>query len=157
MVINFETRGKINHVRERGKIYIDLNSQAIVKIECSGNYVVPAFTKSVLFVLNIKFKNPTFETKSEFQMVDGKWYPKTIQNNINIKLVNWHLAKENEQSLFEVEQYFFVNDLKIDALAEIPSEKRFDSQKEMSKQVYNDTGLSWEGLNIIKKDELLEK
>lgn len=152
MVIDFETRGKVNNVREKGKIYIDLNSRAIVKIECSGNFILPAIIRPVLFVMNMRIKNPTFETKSEFQLVDGKWYPKNIQNNIDLKLINWHWFRKNDRSTFEAEQYFFVNDLKTIADAEIPAEKRFDPKKEMEKQVYNDNGLTWEGLNIIKPE-----
>jgi len=151
MVIDFESRGKVNHVREKGKIYIDLSSLAVVKIECSGNFIIPAIIKPILFVVNIRIKNPTFATKSEFQLVDGKWYPKSIENNVDLKMINWHWFRKNDRSTFEIEQYFFVNDLKTIAIAEVPPEKRFDSKKEMEKQVYNDNGLTWEGLNIIKK------
>jgi len=44
-----------------------------------------------------------------------------------------------------------VNELQTERPTEIPLEKRYDTKKEMEKQVYNDEGLTWEGLNIIKK------
>lgn len=151
MVIDFETRGKVNHVREKGKVYIDLKSLAIVKIECKGDFIIPAIIKPVFFFMSIGIKNPTYEKKSEFQEINGKWYPKNIQNTIDIKLSNKHLFKKDEYGDFEIEQFFTVNEFKTDSITEIPLAKRFIAGKDMEKQVYNDTGLTWEGLNIIKK------
>jgi len=151
MVIDFETRGKVNHVRESGKIYIDLNTQAIVRVECKGDFIIPAIIKPVLFVFNIRIKNPKYEKNSEFQQVNGKWYPKTIQNNIDLKLINWHWFRKNDRSNFEIEQFFAVNELQTDNISAIVAEKRFDTKKEIDKQIYNDVGITWEELNIIKK------
>ncbi len=151
MVIDFATKGKVNHVREIGKIYIDLNSQAIVRIECAGDFIIPGIIKPILFVFNIRIKNPKYEKNSEFQQVNGKWYPKNIQNTIDLKLINWHWFRKNDRSDFEIEQFFAVNELQTENLTDVALEKRYDTKKEIDKQMYNDKGLTWEGLNIIKK------
>lgn len=151
MVIDFSSRGKVNHVREEGKLYIDLVSLAIVKIEVSGALIIPAIVKPLFFFLSIGIKNPKFQKKSEFQLVDGKWHPKNIQNTIAIILTNNHLFRKDERSEFEIEQFFTVNALNTQNVSEIALEKRFKEGKEMQKQVFNDDGLKWEGLNIIKK------
>jgi len=57
MVIDFETRGKVNHVRESGKIYIDLNSQAIVKIECKGDFIIPGIINPYFLFLTSALKS----------------------------------------------------------------------------------------------------
>lgn len=87
----------------------------------------------------------------EFQEIKGKWYPKNIQNNITLKLTNRHWFKPDEHSDFEIEQMFTVNEISVEKIKSIPPSKRFDGNKEMKSQVYNDEALSWEGINIIKK------
>ena len=150
LVIDFASKGKVNYKREAGKIYIDLASLAIVKIECKGNFIIPAIVKPILFFLSFSIKNPTYEKTTEFQKANGKWYPKNIQNNIDLKLSNKHLFRKDERSDFEIEQFFTVNELKTENPQQIPETKRFVAKKEMEKQVFNDGGLTWEGLNIIK-------
>lgn len=151
LVIDFASKGKVNHLRESGKIYIDLNSQAIVKIEVAGDLIIPAIVRPILFFLSIGVKNPTYVKELEFQQVDGKWYPKNIHETMHIILTNNHLFRKDEYSDFEIEQFFTVNELKTNNVEIIPVEKRFKEGKDMDKQVHNDTNLSWEGLNIIKK------
>jgi len=151
LVIDFVSKGKVNYKRESGRIYLDANSLAIVKIECAGKFVIPAILKPFLFLMSIGVKNPTYVKTSEFQQVNGKWYPKNIQNNIDVILTNNHLFKKDERSLFEIEQFFTVTELKTNDATEVPLEKRYKEETDMDKQVFNDKGLTWEGLNIIKK------
>lgn len=151
MVINFSSKGKVEHVRESGKIYIDLKSFAIVKLESSGALVIPAIIQPILFMYGLGLRDPSFEKKLDFQEIKGKWYPKNIQNNITLKLTNRHWFKPDEHSDFEIEQVFTVNEISIEKIKSIAPAKRFNGNKEMKSQVYNDEGLSWEGINIIKK------
>lgn len=151
VVIDFISKGKVNFLKESGKVYIDLNSMAIVKIERQGAFIIPGIIKPILFFLSIGVKNPTYRMKSEFQSVNGKWYPKNIQNDIAVILTNNHLFRKDERSLFEIQQFFTANELRTEGVSEIPVEKRFDGDKDMQKQLYNDAGLSWDGTNIIKK------
>lgn len=151
MVIDFASRGKVNHLRNSGKIYIDLKTQAIVKIEVGGDMIVPTLAKTVLFFLSIGVKNPKYIKEVEFQQVNGKWYPKNIHVTINVIFTNNHLFKKDEYADFEIEQFFTVNELKTDNVNPVPVEKRYKEGKEMNTQVHNDSNLTWEGLNIIKK------
>jgi hypothetical protein len=151
MVIDFETKGKVNHVREAGKIYIDITSFAIVRLESTGGFIIPVIIKPILFFYGLGIEDPAYEKKSEFQQINGRWYPKNIQNNVDIKLTNRHWFKPNEHSDFEIEQFFTVSKTKTKDPSSVPPAKKFDAKKDMTKQVYNDDGLSWEGVNIIKK------
>jgi hypothetical protein len=151
IVIDFSTKGKVDHIRAAGRIYLDVASLAIVKIESKGDFIIPVIIKPILFLYGLGIENPSYEKNLEFQQVKGKWYPKNIQFNINVELVNRHWFKKNEHSLFEIEGAFIVNKTNVDNALQIPMAKRFNSKKDMKDQVFNDENISWEGLNIIKK------
>lgn len=151
MVIDFKSRGKVDHVREEGKIYIDIVNYAIVKVESTGDVIIPVIIRPILFLYGLGIENPTFQTTIEFQQVQKRWYPKNIQYNISINLTNKHWFKANEHSDFVIEGVYTVNKMKIDNVSPIPVAKRFNPNKEMKTQVFNDDGISWEGINIIKK------
>jgi hypothetical protein len=151
IVIEFDTKGKVDHVREAGRIYIDAASFAIVKLESKGDFVIPVIIKPILFFYGIGIGDPKYEKSLEFQQIKNKWYPKDIQFNIEVKLSNKHWFKPDEHSTFEIESVFTANKTKIDQPVSIPVAKRFKSNKDMKEQVYNDEGLTWEGINIIKK------
>lgn len=151
MVIDFASKGKVDHLRESGKIYLDTKSMAIIKFESSGELVIPVLIRPIIFLYGIGIGNPAYVKTIAFQEVNGKWYPQNFQYNIDIKLTNRHWFAPNEHSDFEIEQVFVVNKTKVDQATPIPANKRFDSKKDMPSQVFNDEGLSWEGLNIIKR------
>lgn len=151
MVIDFSSRGKVDHQRESGKIYIDLKSMAIVRFESSGELVIPALLRPIIFMYGIGIGNPAYVKSIAFQEVQGKWYPQNFQYNIDLRLTNRHWFAPNERSLFEIEQVYTVNTLRIHNAKPIPAAKQFKPDKEMASQVYNDEQLSWEGLNILKK------
>lgn len=151
MVIDFSTRGKVDHVRESGKIYIDLSTYAIVRLESKGDLVIPAVIQPILFLYGLGLRDPSFEKQIEYRQIKGKWYPANIQNNIVLKLTNRHWFRADEHSDFEIEQVFTVNETRIEKTQAIPVAKRFIANKEMQTQVYNDEGIRWEGINIIKK------
>lgn len=151
LVIEFDTKGKVEHVREEGRIYLDLATFAIVKFESKGDFVIPVILRPIIFMYGIGIDNPSYQKSIEFQQIKNKWYPKNIQFNIDIKLTNRHWFRANEHSNFEIESVFTVNRSRVGDASPIPAAKLFNAKKDMKTQVYNDEGLSWEGLNIIKK------
>ncbi len=151
MVIDFTSKGKVDHVRESGKIYIDMNSMAIIRHESNGELVIPAILQPIIFLYGIGVKNPDFTKEVVFQEINKKWYPQNIRYTIDIKLTNRHWFKANEHSNFEIEQAFAVNKTTVENIKPIPIDKRFDSKKEMGVQVQNSEGLTWDDMNIIKK------
>jgi len=151
MVINFKSKKKVEMTRESGKIYIDAASHAIVKIESAGDFIIPAIVKPFLLLYGIGIGDPTFEKKVEFQKINSFWYPKNIQSNIQIQLVNKHFFRKDEISNFDIESIYAVIKLNVDKPFSIPKTKRFVAEKEMEEQVYNDENLNWSKINIIKK------
>lgn len=151
MVIDFKSRGKVDHIRSKGRIYIDVATHAFVKIEYSGDFVIPVLLRPILFFAGFGIENPTFETMIEFQQVAARWYPKNIQYNVNINISKKHMFSANETSDFVIEGIYTVNKLSIDGVKPIPADKRFDSKKPLKGQVHNDDGITWDGINIIKR------
>jgi hypothetical protein len=151
MVINYKSKGKVDHARSNGKIFIDLNSYAIVKIERVGEFVIPLLIRPILFAKGLAIDNPIFSSSNEYQELEGRWYPKNIQFNLTASLIKKHWFDPNEQSDFEIESIFTVNKLKLKANTLIPVAKRYDSSKKMETQIFNDENLKWSEVNIIKK------
>lgn len=152
MIITFESKGKVEHVRESGKIYIDVASLAIVKVESSGSFVIPVLIKPIIFLYGIGIENPTYESKTEYRQINGKWYPSSTQNYIDIHLTNKHWFDPDEHSLFQIEQVFGVNKTQTESANPIPINKRFKAQnKDLNAQVHNDENLKWDEVNIIKR------
>lgn len=151
MVINFKSKGKVDHSHQVGKIYIDIASNAIVKVEESGDFVIPLALRPVLFLYGFSIDDPKYETVTVFQSVNNRWYPKNIQFNLSAELTKKHWFEDNEHSLFEVEGMFTVNKIKINGTAPIPKEKRFDAKKKIEPQVFNDEGIKWSEVNVIRK------
>lgn len=151
MVINYKSKGKVDHSRQVGKIYIDIASNAIVKIEEHGDFVIPLALRPVLFLYGFSIDDPKLDATTEFQSINNRWYPKNIQFNLSAEFTKKHWFDPNEHSFFVAEGMFIVNKIKINDSNAIPKEKRFDTKKSMETQVFNDEGLKWSDVNIIKK------
>jgi hypothetical protein len=157
LVIDFESKEKVDYIKQRGKIFINPNTHAIVRMEWNGNVFMPGIAKTIFFMLGIRIRKPGFDKKMEFQEVDGKWYPKNIQMVIHLLLIDKHMFRKDDRSQFDIEQFLTVNELKTTNPMPIPVEKQFKADKKMEGQIFNDEGLTWDGLNIIKPEATAEK
>ena len=149
ITINFKAKKKINFMKDEGKILIGKDNYAIVLVEATGKLSVPFAVKPILFVIGLKIGKPEFSKTISYQKYNGKWYSKLYRWDAKVNLSKRHTFKSNEHSKINIGQVFFIN--KIDSLSQtIAKDKRFDTQEDMEDQVYNDLGLSWQGMNVIK-------
>ena len=106
-------------------------------------------------IVTTSTSNPqSIPSKTQENVVDGeddKENQKNIQFNLSAEFTKKHWFDPNEHSFFVVEGMFIVNKIKINDSNAIPKEKRFDTKKSMETQVFNDEGLKWSDVNIIKK------
>jgi hypothetical protein len=151
MVINFKSKGKNDHVRESGKIYLDISTNAIVKTESKGEFSIPTVVRPVLFVMGLGIENPTWEGSREFQQVNNRWYPKNVEYTINLNVEKKRMFSANDNSNFIIEGIFTVNKLQLTGAKQIEVPKRYIASKNMEEQVHNEDGITWSGINIIKK------
>lgn len=151
MVIEFVSKGVVDHSRESGKIYIDRSTYAIARIESSGDFVIPVLIRPVIFMAGYGVNTPTFSRHVEFKQAGEKWYPMNTLTNINVELTRRHWFAKNEHSAFEIEQAFIVNRLDITTPSAVAADKRFKSDKPMKDQVKNDQQLTWDQVNVIRR------
>ncbi len=155
LVIDFETKRVVEHTRQKGKIFIDLKTDAIVAVEYSGALVIPAVVKPILLAFGLSIKDPRFDKKIRYQLVKDRWYPENFQWYVDLGIKKRYMFKSNEYSDFEAEQVLQVSNIKFSELEEIAEEKRFDSGEEMAKQQFNDEKLTWDKVNTLKPEKTL--
>ncbi len=149
VTINFRAKKTIDYIKDSGKILISKETYAIILIEAKGKAKIPVAVKPILFIIGLSITNPTFTKTVSYQKFQEKWYPSLFRWDANVKLKKRHMFKRNEHSAINIGQVFLIN--KIDSMANsIPESKRFESNEDMGDQVYNDMGMKWEGLNVIK-------
>ena len=151
MVINFKSKGKVDHLREIGKLYIERNSLAIVKIENSGDMIIPVLLRPVLFMYGLGVENPSYSKDVSFQHIGEFWYPQQIQFEAHIEVTKRRMFAKNDVSVFDVDQAYVVNKLRIEKAQAIPAEKRYKAGEDLQKQIHNDENLSWDKVNGIKR------
>ncbi len=149
VTIHYKAKKKIESVKDEGIILITKGDYAIASIQGSGVLTIPIAAKPVLFLVGLSVSNPKFKNTVNYQKYKDKWYPKLLRWDAEITLKKRHMFKSNEHANLKIGQVFFIN--KLDSIAiPVPKAKRFDTEKGMEDQIYNDLNISWESMNIIK-------
>lgn len=151
MVIDFKSKKRNDHVKKNGKIYIDLESNAIVSVDYSGDITLPTMVYPALFVLGVSVDRPTFHKKIDYVKINNEWYPQRIHAGAEVLLVKKHLFRENEHSHVVVDGIFVVNKTLTENVKPIEEKKKYSKKKNMSEQVYNDNNVTWDQINGIKR------
>ena len=151
MVIAFEANRNIQHMRTRGKIYIDLDSYAIASLEYYGQAIIPAYVKPLLFAYGLGIKNPTYDVRLNFRKVNELWYPDQVFMDIQVDLTHKRLFKKNTHSHFDMEAFFGVNELIVEDPRIIPLTKRFEGGEKIEDQINPESGISWQGVSVVTK------
>jgi hypothetical protein len=150
MIIDFSSKGVVDHVKKSGRIYIHLTTNAILKIEGQGNFVVPALLRPLMFVYGFSTQDLSFSGVKEYQMIGGKWHFKNASVNVHLSLTKKHVFSANEHADYLGEQSFTVLKLWDKNISQIPAPKRYDPDKPMGPQVFNDTDMRWSEIDISK-------
>lgn len=150
ITIHFKSKRVVNHLRQKGTLYIEPTSYALALVEYSGDFVIPALARPVLLVMGLKTHQPTFHKKLQYQYRNGKWYPATFHMTGKGGLTKRHLFTKNEYSFFMMEQLFTINQLNTNTPKALDKKKVYDKEKAMQEQIYNDEGISWEEVTIVQ-------
>lgn len=149
MVIAFKAKRSVDNLKPNGKIYLDIETDAIAWVEYASKIVIPLVAKPLLFMFGFRIKKPTLKYILRYTFFDGYWYPEQIQWNANVQLKKKYLFKKNEQSRFKVEQLFLVNK-RIEPAEAVPEGKQFNMKEKSERQVHNDISLTWEEVNRVR-------
>ena len=113
--------------------------------------VIPALIRPVLFVMGIGAENPKYTSNIEFQQVKDRWYPKNMQFNMDINVEKKRMFTSNDNSNFKIFGVLIVNKIDIGSPTPVQKEKRYTAKKKPEEQVFNDPGLTWDQINVIKR------
>lgn len=151
LAISFESKGKVDNVKENGIIYIDLSSDAIVAVETEGKAIIPFYVEPILFAFGFGITNPVFTTKRQYQYVEGKWYPKHFERYVDLTLTKKRMFKKNSKSRFQISQALVFTNILFQEAREIEVSKRFDADEDFSKQVFNDNNIKWDDVDVVAR------
>ena len=149
MIIVFEAKEAVDHFRMNGKIYLDEESLAIVTIEYSAAIEIPLIAKPIMLLYGFSVDDAYFHKKLQYARIDGRWYPRDFQWEMQAHMEKRHLFDPNEQADFKMGQCLFVNQVELRSPQPILAASRFDSKKKMSMQVHPLGNLQWKDINQV--------
>lgn len=150
MVIDFQTRKRIEQFHVGGTIFLDEENMAIVAVKFKGEFKIPTFVRPILFVMGLSIKNPDLDMAVNYRELNGKWYPLNVRSTMSIDVEKRHWFSENEESTFKFNQVFSVNKIKLEESNPIVKEKLYNPSKGYEEQVHNDLNLRWEQVNVLR-------
>ncbi len=152
MVINFRSRGKTDHQKTDGKIYIDTRLDAFAGVEYAGELIIPILIEPILLAFGISFSDLLISKVTRMQYIDGYWYPDYEKMDVTMQAKKRYLFSKNEISQFDIDQVLKVSDLRIGDTIEIPQNLRYDPAKNPEEQVQNTENWEWEDFNRIMEE-----
>jgi hypothetical protein len=149
IIIGFESRGVYDHQRQAGKIYISLETDAIISIEYNSEVVIPFVARPVIFVLGFGIKNPVIHARVHYKPIGEKWFISDISLEGGTRLTKRKMFKKNDRSRFFVEIALINNQFNLEDVYEIPEDQRIDMEKPLEDQVEPDPEF-WDSYNVVR-------
>ena len=153
IIIGFSSKGKYEHQRQIGKVYISLESDAILSIEYDSEFVIPALAKPVLFLMGLSITNLEMHATIHYRPIHDSWYLNSFSVDGGAQLTKKKIFSKNERSRFDVEMALVVNEYDLEDVAEIPEEERIDNDKPLEEQVEADPEF-WESYHVARPSRL---
>lgn len=149
-LIHAKTKRRVDGFKASGKIYINRNSLAIIKMEFKGDMKIPMLLKPILFVMGIGIKNPELHYARSYLDINGKWFPKDIYYTVKLNLIEKHLFKKNVNSMFNLQQVYSVQQINIESPEQIEEPKRYTEKKTIAEQVFDDPLVNWNSIQKVQ-------
>lgn len=154
MVISFEQRRQIDQAKASGKIYLDMDTDAIVAVEYTGRFSIPTVLKPVLFAMGYGIKDPEYSSMVHYREHDGRWYVNSVHREIEIKVTKKYMWHKNEKAVFDIDQTYTVHELSTDNVQPIAESLRMTSEKTMVEQAqFKDDGF-WDTYTTVRPQKL---
>lgn len=156
IVIGFESKGKYEHQRQNGKIYISLESDAIMSIEYDSEVIIPAVVKPILLIMGLGITNPELFATIHYRPIDKRWYMNDYSIEGGARLTKKKMFKKNDRSQFDIEMSLINNEFDLEHVIEIPEEERIDGDKPLEEQVDPDPEF-WENYSVIRQSRISQQ
>lgn len=153
IIIGFATKGKYEHQRQEGNIYISLQSDAIMAIEYASEIVIPAAVRPVIFVFGFGITNPQLHAMVHYKPVSNRWYLNDISIEGGARLTKRKLFKKNDRSNFYVEMSLINNEFDLENVHKIPDHDHIDGDKPLEEQVDPDPAF-WIDYSVVRPSRL---
>lgn len=150
MIIGFEPKGKIEHMKMGGQIILESKTFAIVEVKFSGILKIPIIAKPLLAAFGYGYRTPYFDAVKKYQNIEGKWFPSYTRLEGGMTLINKHLFRKNDVYVYDMKQIFHVNKIIKSRVKAISNSKKYDVEKPYVDQIHNDDQLKWSDINVIK-------
>jgi hypothetical protein len=122
--IAFKAKRKIDYIKFSGTIYIDKESYAIVKLSMNGKFILPIIAKPLLQAAGLSIEIPNLIIDHQYNSKNNKWYlHKSILRGDGY-FAKHRIAKENENSHFEIEHAFVSTEAKFEHVRPIPKDEQ---------------------------------
>ncbi len=153
IIIGFETKGKYDHQRQEGSIYISLESDAIMAIEYDSEFVIPVLARPVIFLVGFGITNPQVHMMVHYKPLENRWYLNDISMIGGARLTKKNMLKKNDRSNFLVEMTLINHKFELEQVHEFPEEERIDKKKPLEEQVDPDPDF-WKTYKVVRPAEL---
>jgi len=150
LIIEFEPKGKIEHMKMGGQIILESKTYAIAQVKFSGILKIPLVAKPVLALFGFGYRTPFFDVVKKYHKIEGKWFPSYTRLSGGMTLINKHIFKKNDVYVYAMNQILHINKIIKRPVSKISKDKLYNDQKPYEGQVYNDDQLKWSDINIIK-------
>ena len=151
LTIQFEAKKTVDHMVQKGIIYLDVKSNAIVMVDYTAEIVIPMIVRPLLFAYGLSADNVMMTKKVRYQPHNNRWYPNYFFLYVYADLEKRHLFSANEKSHFKLSQRLKINEIDLNNLSEIPADYRYNPLKKIEEQVHNVSEMKWEYVNVLLK------
>lgn len=153
IIIGFETKGKYEHQRQDGNVFISLESDAILAIEYTSEIVIPAAVKPIIYVMGYGVTNPELHVMVHYKPIDGLWYLNDIAIEGGVELTKKKMFSKNDKSVFNMEMGLVNTEFEMNNVHEIPEEERIDVDKPLEEQTEPDSDF-WKNYKVVRPTKL---
>lgn len=146
MAIDFYNKRKVEFSFFKGTIYLDHETLAIVSIDYTAKVKIPFYITALLkAAAGFKINKISYDARIRNQTINGLIYPKQSRVKILVQL-------EQEKRLEDIvlKQVLNIDDINVTDAKPILKEQVFDSNLDMSEQIFNLEELKWEDVNKVE-------
>jgi hypothetical protein len=142
-VINFRTKGKVEHERNSGTVYIDKASHAFIQFDYEGVFVVPLYVKPLLAMFGVGIKNPIYQKHIRYRENDGIWVSELLRTEVDVQTSEKHFFRKNDDFQFFVKQMAVSAEVHLDTTQINPKGVIFDKEKPLREQLPDHDETIW--------------
>lgn len=138
IIIAYESNKKYEHEKHNGKVYISLDSDAILAVQDHTRFYIPDIVRPAAFLLSLGFTDPEMSLIVHYKPINNIWHLNYADLQGNMTLKHKKMFSKNERSRFDLHMSYIVSKITTQNVKPIPKEERMDPEKEFTDQIEED-------------------